>query len=189
MKRNLYILALLFVLTNCQRISTKEESYNQVIYDIMDVVIKDQKLKLNYGLNIEPEQNFGNEHTDQENFELLLAELASKKNNQKTDAINWRLQLNSQTLLADLTREDISEMIEQKEKLKGFTWDNSKLGFDLSNKKDWYSFSIPLFSKDRKSAVMMIRNLCSGLCGEGKTIFLTKKEGKWTSEVGMIWMH
>lgn len=189
MKRNLYILALLFILISCGQISTKEESYNQEIYDIMYMVIKDQKLKLNYGLNIELEQNFGIERTDKENFELLLAELASKKNNQKTDSINRGLQLNSQTLLADLTREDISEMIEQKEKLKGFTWDNSKLGFDLSNKNNWYSFSIPLFSKDKKNVVMMIRDLCSGLCGGGKTIFLTEKDGKWTSSIGAIWIH
>ena len=106
-----------------------------------------------------------------------------------TDSINWTVELNSKNLLSDLTKQDISGMIKQKEKLKAFKWNNNQLGFNLTNKSNWYSFSVPLFSEDKTKAVMMIRDLCSGLCGSGKTILFTKKNEKWTSNTGMIWFH
>ncbi|WP_179320907.1 hypothetical protein [Winogradskyella helgolandensis] len=189
MNRNLNILAILFILISCGQVSNKDEAYNQDIYDFMKLVINEQELNLSYGLIIEPESSFDLNKSDEENFKSLLSELESKDKTKITDSINWTVELNSKNLLSDLTKQDISGMIKQKEKLKVFKWNNNQLGFNLSNKNNWYSFSVPLFSEDKSKAVMMIRDLCSGLCGGGKTILFTKKNEKWTSNTGMIWLH
>ncbi len=155
----------------------------------MKVIIDEQELNLNYGLRIEPEINFDLAKSDEENFKSLLSVLEYENKNKITDSLNWTYELNSENLLSELTKQDISEMIKQKEKLKAFKWNNSELGFNLSNKNNWYSFSVPLFSEDKTKAVMMIRDLCPGLCGGGKTILFTKKNEKWISNTGIIWLH
>ncbi len=189
MNRNLNIFAILFILLGCGQASNKDEAYDQDIYDFMKFIINEQELNLSYGLTIEPESSFDLTKSDEENFKSLLSELESEDKTEMTDSINLTFELNSKNLLSDLTKQDIFGMIKQKEKLKAFKWNNNGLGFDLSNKNKRYSFSVPLFSKDKTRAVMMIRDLCSGLCGGGKTILFTKKNEKWTSNIGMIWLH
>ena len=172
---------------SCGQVLNNNQEQNLDIYELMQAVIKEQELNLNYGLTLEPEMSFDLAKSDEENFKSLLSAIESKNN--IADAPNWTGELNSENLLSDLTKQDIFEMIKQKENLKTFKWNNSELGFNLSNKNNWYSFSVPLFSEDRTKAVIMIRDLCSGLCGGGKTILFTKKNEKWTSNIGMIWLH
>ena len=182
------ILFLLLYLTfSCEKSEKKDITSNLDIYEFMKVVIQEQNLNLNHGISLKPEPNFDLTESDATNFNLLLVELES--NEKKNDTLNRSVDFNALTLLSSLNKEDISEMISQKENLEKFQWNNENLEFNLSNNKNWYSFSVPLFSKDRNKAVMMIRNLCSGLCGGGKTILFTKKNGEWTSEIGMVWYH
>ncbi len=189
MNRILYIFAILFILISCGQTSNSNLEYNQDIYNLMKVVINEQELNLNYGLKIEPEQGFDPSNTDSKIFESLMTEQETNVEFKMSDSIIYSYELNSENLLADLTKQDISEMIKQKEKLKSFKWNNNQLGFDLSNKNNWYSFSVPLFSEDKSKAIIMIRDLCPGLCGGGKTILFIKKNEKWTSNTGMIWLH
>ncbi|MBL4642668.1 MAG: hypothetical protein JKY44_03650 [Flavobacteriaceae bacterium] len=188
MNKTCNILILLLILTiSCVKSEKKNITSNEDIYEFMKVVIKEQNLNLSYGISIKPESDFDITKSDNENFKSLKTNLDSVE--QKSDSLNWSVNLNSLTLLSNLSKEDISEMISQKESSKTFEWNNARLGFNLSNKNNWYSFSVPLFSKDKNKAVMMIRNLCPGLCGEGKTILFIKKDGKWTSNLGMQWLH
>lgn len=186
---------LLYIFISCGQSGNKNIASSQDIYDFMKVVIKEQKLNLDYGLRIEPQSSFSIQESDQTTFNSLLSELKEKKREiadpikNKTDSLNWFIELNSKTLLSDLTKEDISEMISQKERLKTFQWNNSGLGFNISNKKRWYSFSVPLFSKDKSKAVMMIKELCPGLCGTGKTILFEKQNGIWNSKTERSWFH
>lgn len=162
------------------------DTSNQFIYDFMKVVIADQKLDLSYGLTIEPEQGCDLSQEDKTFLKTLLIE----KTQSKKDTGDWRnMTITSNQLPKCLTKEDIDGMLSQKEKLSNFTWDNSRLGFNLSNNKNWYCFSRPLFSVDRQKAVMMIRNLCPGLCGTGWTVVFTKQNNKWTSQTGGQWIH
>lgn len=162
------------------------DTSNQYIYDFMKVVIADQKLDLSYGLTIEPEQGCDLSQEDKTFLKTLLIE----KTQSKKDTGDWRnMTITINQLPKCLTKGDIDEMLSQKEKLSNFTWDNSRLGFNLSNNKNWYCFSRPLFSVDRQKAVMMIRNLCPGLCGTGWTVVFTKQNNKWTSQTGGQWIH
>lgn len=137
MSRNLMILAILLILISCGQVSNKDEAYNQDIYDFMKLVINEQELNLSYGLKIEPESSFDLTQSDKENFKSLLSELESKDKTEMTDSINWTVELNSKNLLSDLTKQDISGMIKQKEKLKAFKWNNNQLGFNLTNKSNF----------------------------------------------------
>ena len=89
-----------------------------------------------------------------------------------------------------LTNEDIKYMLSSKPNPNVFRWDNSRLGFDLDNHKNFYSLSIPLFSKDNKIALLKIEDLCPGLCGTGSTYVFRQKKLKWvySSDAG-YWYH
>lgn len=162
------------------------DTSNQYIYDFMKVVIADQKLDLSYGLTAEPEQGCDLSQDDKVFLKALLIE----KPKQKSDTVDWRnMSIIMNQFSKCLTNGDIDEMLLQKERLSNFTWDNSRLGFSQSNDNHWYCFSRPLFSKDGKKVIMMIRNLCPGLCGTGWTVLFTKQNKKWTSQTGGLWIH
>lgn len=162
------------------------DTSNQYIYDFMKVVIADQKLDLSYGLTIEPEQDCDISQDDETFLKTLLIE----KPKPQKDTGNWRnMTITINQLPKCLTKEDIDIMLSQKEKLSNFSWDNSRLGFSSSNNKNWYCFSRPLFSKDGQKVVMMIRNLCPGLCGTGWTVVFTKQKNKWSSQTSGHWIH
>jgi hypothetical protein len=162
------------------------DTTNQYIYDFMKVVIADQKLDLSYGLTIDPEQGCDLSQDDKTFLKSLLIEKSKAKHENE----DWRkMTITIHQLPKCLTMADIEDMILQKKKLANFTWDNSRLGFNLSNKNNWYCFSRPLFSIDKKTVVMMIRALCPGLCGTGYTVVFTNKNNNWISKSGGQWIH
>ena len=171
-------------------IAIRQATANQDIYDFMKVVIADQKLDLSYGLTLEPEQGCDLSRDDNTFLKTLLIEKPKRKG--KADTEDWKtmtVTINLFELPKCLTKSDIEYMLLQKQKLSSFKWDNSRLHFNPNNDKNWYCFSIPLFSKDSRKAVMMIRNLCPGLCGAGRTVLFIKEHNIWTSQTGRQWMH
>lgn len=120
----------------------------------------------------------------------FLETLLIEKSKPNSDTSNWQnMTITTNQLPKCLTKGDIDEMLSQKKKLSNLTWDNSRLGFSSTNNKNWYCFSRPLFSKDRKKVILMIRNLCPGLCGTGWTVVFTKLNNKWTSQTGGQRIH
>ncbi|AXG70544.1 hypothetical protein KORDIASMS9_02784 [Kordia sp. SMS9] len=188
-------IALSILVISCQK--THQNNAHPEIYDFMEIVIKEQKLDPSYALRLLPESRFTSFDSDSIMFNNLLFKIQQKKimeKNKKEEEPNvlneiLRSPMNWLYYLDDITEEDIAAMKQQKKELINFKWDNSKLGFNQSNKKNWYAFSIPLFSKDKTKVVMMIKDLCSGLCGGGKTILFTKKDHTWTSTIGSFWYH
>lgn len=161
------------------------DTTNQYIYDFMKIVIAERELNTSYGLTIEPEQNCDLSSDDAVFLKTLLIE--KKKKVVPEDAIAVPITLNE--LPKSFTKADVEDMLQQKKLFSKFKWDNSRLGFNNENGKNWYCFSVPLFSRDKKKAIMMIRNLCSGLCGTGFTVVFMYKNGKWTSTDGGQWIH
>lgn len=184
-----FLISLLLMLIGCDSVTDSNEVAKQHIYDFMKIVIEEQELNLNHGLRIKPELDFDISKTDEENFKSFLNELESKNKIETSDTLDWIFDYKALSTLSDFKKEDIFAMIQQKENIKEFEWDNSKLGFNLSNENNWYSFSVPLFSKDKNKAVMKISSLCQGLCGTGNTVVFTKKNGKWTSATTGLWLH
>ncbi|MES2381920.1 MAG: hypothetical protein V4538_12815 [Bacteroidota bacterium] len=173
-----------------EHLISEPDTSNQAIYNFMKVVIADQKLDLNYGLTLEPQPNFDLSQDDQTFLNTMLID--NKKEDIQVDTGNWvntTSTISSSQLNKCLTKPDIKFMLEQKARLKIFSWDNSRLGFNLNNRKNWYVFSVPVFSQDKKKVVMMIRNLCPGLCGTGWTILFEKEKGEWTSQATGQWYH
>jgi hypothetical protein len=166
--------------------SSNPDTTNQYVYDFIKVVIADQNLDLSYGLSIEPEQNCDLSQDDRIFLETLL--IGDSKTAKDTSS-GLYFSINMNEFPKCLKRKDIKEMLVQKEKLSNFKWDNSRLGFNPSNKQNWYCFSRPLFSVDKKIVIMMIRSLCPGLCGTGWTVVFTNKNNKWNSQMGGQWMH
>lgn len=180
------ILSLTILLLACGH---KSDS-NETVYELLDFVIKDQALDKNHGLALEPELRCSLDKTDEE----FLKDLVETPISNDTAAYSkFQLTIPDTFYFVQLTKclskNDVDYMIQQRDKNKDFNWDNSKLGFNLHNKHHWYVFSVPLISEDRTKAVMMIRDLCKGLCGQCWTLLLTKQNGHWKSERGLTWLH
>ena len=165
--------------------SEMPDTTNQYIYDFMKIVIEEQQLNLDYGLEIEPKQRCDLSTEDSVFLQTLLIKKNIKK---KSNELN-RILISMNELPKCLTRSDVEGMLQQKKRLSKFLWNKSRLGFNLNNNKNWYNISVPLFSKDKSKVVMTIENLCPGLCGTGSTVVFTKKNGKWNSTDGGIWYH
>ncbi|OYU78886.1 MAG: hypothetical protein CFE23_16550 [Flavobacterium sp. BFFFF1] len=155
------------------------------IYAFLNEVIIQQKLHLNDGINLELEANAGIEGTDETLLRSLL--LDCKDDNDGKNI--FRDTIHVSFISKYLTQSDIDAMLLQKVKFKKFKLDNAFLGFNTKNKKNVYSFSLPLFSIDKSKAIMMIKNICPGLCGAGQTILFKKENGNWTSELLGFWYY
>ncbi len=165
----------------------KPDTANQYIYDFMQEVIRNQHLDLSFGLSEEPEPNCDLSQNDSVFLKTLLKENTATQN--KNNDPFYVSPISMGELPKCLTTDDINHMLTQKKTLNAFTWSIRRLGFNSSNNANWYCFSIPLFSKDKSKAVMMIRNLCPGLCGTGWTVVFTKEKNKWTSTSSGTWIH
>lgn len=163
------------------------QNFNEekIIYDFLRKIIVEQKLDLNHGLRFELETSASINEEDVIFLNSLL--LDGKSINEGKDIFKDTLYF--QPAQKGLTKTDIDSMLLQKEKFKNFKWNNSLLGFNIKNKKNIYSFSLPLFSADKAKVIMMIRNNCPGLCGGGQTILFIKENKTWISKTLGFWYH
>jgi hypothetical protein len=175
------------------KIESKDTTLGKEIYDLMQIVITEQKLKKNSGLLIDPEDRCDASLEDSVFLKTLLID--SVKAEVAIDTIDWqnRLMTITSTMFGQLDKclnsEDVSCMLQQKKDHVNFKWDNSKLNFDMNNDSLWYAFSVPLFSKDKTKAVLRIESLCPGLCGTGWTALCKKENGEWKCQNGFSWWH
>ncbi|MBS1594161.1 MAG: hypothetical protein JST90_07535 [Bacteroidetes bacterium] len=88
-----------------------------------------------------------------------------------------------------LGKGDIAYMLAQREHSAAFRWDQKRLGFNKKPTYNYYYISVPLFSVDKTKAILMIEELCPGLCGQGHTLLYTLNNGKWTAESSSSWNH
>lgn len=177
-----------FYLTYNNKLPPPDTS-NQLIYDFLKMVIKDQNLDLNSGLDIEPIEYYDIGKTAEQFFkENQIGVKQPKKepsNLEDLDIVSFH-SLDFETLLS---LDEIEFMLREKKKIKQFKWDNKRLGFDLENSNYWYLFSIPLINKDETVAVIRYSHLCGGLCGGGQTLIYTKEKRKWMPHVVGMWIH
>ena len=174
------------ILVSCE----KRETMNDEVYDLLQFVIEDQELDKTHGLRLDPEENCSLDKSDKEFLKDLIVE--EPVSDTLTNSGKYELKIPTTfefKLTRCLTQDDVDFMLNQKIENKTMQWENSRLGFDPNNSNDWYAFSVPLLSRDKQKAVMMVRHLCKGLCGRSWTLLLTRENGKWTSEKGLSWMH
>jgi hypothetical protein len=189
-------------------IAVKGSDQYPEIYAFIKALIKDHQLDTSYGLFVEPELACD---LSQKDITFLKTLLIKKKEKIKPPEIvqDTSHQLDSnqyinftKLLLSEsfttisleperfLTKQDIRYMLARKPDPAKFRWDNSELGFDTSNHQNFYSLSIPLFSSDHKKAIIMIEDLCPGLCGTGNTYIYKRKNNRWKTETRSFgWVH
>lgn len=169
------------------------DSSNPHIYRFLQMVIRNRNLNRSYGISLNAEANCSTYGDDRI---FLRKELLIKKEKKKpepvVDSLTGYYVVNIEYLFGYercLTPTDINDMLWQQKQFAGFKWNNERLGFNLKNRKNWYSFSVPLFSRDGKKAVVKVSSLCPGLCGTGNTLLYIKKKGKWVCSEGPPWWH
>ncbi len=199
-KTHLRFILLILLFASCQhksqhlpsstnKIIAENKTYgNDAIYKVVQFIIQDQHLDRRLGfraLPIEISTHFIQERAidtvDRDNSFVEIKDGKFKLRESATFYLKPR---------QCLTKEDIATMSDQLTALKDFRWDNTRLGFDTENKKEWYEFSVPLFSKDSSKVLMKMYWRCDQfLCGHDTAILLTKENGLWTSEADFIAVH
>jgi hypothetical protein len=174
----------------------KDSVSEKEIYDFMQAVIYEQRLNKDHGLRLQYQASCDISIDDKQFLPTLLIDAPEQIDTTEQyiydssgRVIGGTSKSNPVTLDKCLTNSDIKFMLQQKKDRAAFKWDNSKLCFNPDKNEFWYAFSIPLFSKDRTKAIMMIKDLCQGLCGDGRTILFKKQNNKWISQVGNQWVH
>lgn len=187
--RQFLILCAAISLLGCTQYSRSDDR----IYEVLGFVIEDENLDKNYGLALIPEDQID---VHKSNKDFLLSLVRSKdetRDSIEIDQTTFKL-LNAQieynfSIDKCLNLEDVEYMLYQLSSASDLRWDNGRLKFNLNNKENWYTFSLPVFSKDGTKAVMVVRSLCDGLCGNGCQLMLKKENGKWVSQRGFTWYH
>lgn len=163
----------------------QKSSDEKFIYDFLKKVIIERKLDLKKGLELELEQTATENEDDKTFLKSLLIDGKDSNEGKDIKKDTFTISFTEKCL----TETEIESMLNQKEKHQKFKWDVSLLGFNVKNKKNRYSFSLPLFSSDKTKAIMMIKYLCPGLCGYGQTFLFTKENGIWTAKVLGMWYY
>jgi len=149
------------------------------IYSIINGLIADGKLNRNYVLKTIAEE------TSEYFLRSLVIEHGDANSSQLRVSSDGKLVLNDSAVLVRgpercLESADVDHMLMQEKQMEKFQWDNSRLGFQGSNKKEWYTISVPLFSADSSKAVVRIFYRCDQfLCGTDETLLLTSRNGRW----------
>jgi hypothetical protein len=189
-------------------IAVKGSDQYPEIYAFIKELIRDHQLDTSYGLLLEPE--IGCDLT-QKDITFLKTLIIKKEEKIKSPLIaqdtSYQLDSNSYVKIMKLqpmvspeiisleperclTKQDIRYMLARKPDPLKFRWDNSELGFDTTNHQNFYSLSIPLFSIDHKKAIIMIEDLCPGLCGTGNTYVYKMQNKRWKTETSSFgWIH
>ena len=175
------------------------EKNNQEIYDFIQLVIAQTNLNKDYNLSLTSYDNYDITNTYLEKFRIdTILKVSEKKTshlikdsitgkyiNSKIETINsiWPSQPKV------LTTNDINYMLEQKKYSENFKWDNTIINFNKTNKDNWYTISLPLFSIDKTKVIVTIVDRCKGLCGTGYTYLFIKMGDEWKKETISYWVH
>lgn len=175
------------------------EKNNQEIYDFIQLVIAQTNLNKDYNLSLTSYDNYDITNTYLEKFRIdTILKVSEKKTshlikdsitgkyiNSKIEPINsiWPSQPKV------LTTNDINYMLEQKKYSENFKWDNTIINFNKTNKDNWYTISLPLFSIDKTKVIVTIVDRCKGLCGTGYTYLFIKMGDEWKKETISYWVH
>jgi hypothetical protein len=159
------------------------------IYSIIQIVIKKEKLSRKYGLQINPGLHFNISNEDSSYLVTLLKPEVIDTTN-KSDSVGFGFGSDFTWPNRNVfTRDDIEYILQTKHFFTDFKWDNSKLGFDLSNRKKRYTFSVPYFNLRHDKVIVMYEFLCPGLCGGGQTLLLSKTDKGWDITGLELWYH
>ncbi len=163
------------------------EGLSKDIYSIMKTLIKKEKLNKKYGLALNPGKSF---NIDQEDSAYLQTLLIKPKPFDTTSSNDSVIVINLSYPDKNIfTQADIEYILHAKQNLANFKWDNKKLGFNLKNEKNYYTFSIPYFNLAHDKVIVMYEFHCPGLCGGGGTILLSKTAKGWDNTTFERWVH
>lgn len=160
------------------------------IYSIIQAIIKREKLNKNYGILLTPEANCNINKEDSNYLPTLLIKPNQPDTVSKYNSSGFAIMSNLAWPDKNIfTPADIDNILKAKQVFKDYKWDNKRLGFNQNNKKEYYTFSIPYFNLAHDKVVVMYEFLCPGLCGNGKTILLTKTNKGWEITGLEFWDH
>lgn len=74
---------------------------------------------------------------------------------------------------------DKQEMDSKRIELSDEIFGSRKSNVSIETKKTYVYFSIPIFNSNKDIAWIQTGLVCGSLCGEGRTLILQKKNGKW----------
>ncbi|NQY05971.1 MAG: hypothetical protein HRT68_07145, partial [Flavobacteriaceae bacterium] len=146
-----------------------KEHPQQYIYDFLKIALEDRRMSLDVDLSETPQENLSRDMNDAHYLNQLIIEKKPIKNKKETrivesDSVEGEHDILS--LLKEvkidftkpqkcLTKDDVEEMLFEKERLDFFQWDNSFEKLNIS-KNGSYKISLPLSNKDRSKFIIAI---------------------------------
>jgi hypothetical protein len=134
------------------------------------------------------------EHTDSSYVKGL--KIKEVDNTRDSDLISIRYTIVTGIHSIEFEKRDIKFMLKQIPENSGFTWNHDRIKcshFIRTAKKSdngIYHFSVPLFSKDKKSALFTVVYTCKPfLCGNGHTGVFYKENGHWKGNFSEWWVY
>lgn len=190
MKRFLILMSIVSVNNVFAQTENASSDYSEEdLYQFMQMVVTTQNLNKTYALAYKTDANkyewsFFSEYTlDSTSLEAALA----------FDSI----QKARGTLLANpyykdgLTPKDIESFLQNGKNVNPvYKWKDDAFDFDQTNRKDWYTFTLPVFNSDKTMALVTIRYTCSEfLCGNTQYFLYKKVNGEWTGKALSLWLN
>lgn len=166
------------------------------LYDFMKIVIKQLDLKKTYGLSIIADTSYMYQTFDRTFLANYLIDSVAVKNHLRFDSLQKRLHPDSIRLFNPylyemrkcLSENDILSFLQNKKTFSSFKWRNSELGFNLKNKKEWYTLTVPIFNANKTMAIISVSYSCNlFLCGNGEVVLFKKVNNKWTNVTLSHW--
>jgi hypothetical protein len=164
------------------------------IYNFINYLVDTGVLDLYYGLNPEPEESFA--YLTHENSILNKMLIKEKVSNIELSGDSFVFQMDFESSITTcpfvtetLSQDDTAFIKRQSKRLDSFEWDVKRLGFNEDNTNNYYRISLPYFSKDKTRVLILVRDLCPGLCGGGKELLFINKGDVWEKQVIGSWIH
>lgn len=171
---------------------------------LMDLINSGQ-LDQNHSLVLEPDSIY---ESDLEGI-LSISEDASDMTVASGEGFNYdivddsnfiRSQINIDIAIKPSLTDSVFSILTSEEKLQlknmwhqvqgNKKFNNSFLGFNQQNKSNWYRMSYPVFTADSNHVIVMIRDLCPGLCGRGELVLFSRiGTSEWSKYTQDFWLH
>ena len=165
MKIRIVTFCFLMLLHSCTSIEKTDWSKSPItekeIYEVVNFAIAEQGMNKSNYLDLHA-SNFN----DNFNLDDFMIGRSDSFFTEKTEIPKW------------LSAEDVNYMNYQLKSRQNFVWDNYKLKFEQMESKLRYHISLPLFAKDKKTAIIFTEN--SGeILGTLTIMMLARNGNKW----------
>lgn len=155
----------------------------------MLVLVKELSLNKSYGIKTDIETILDPAKIDSNYLkEFIISE--TTKESPSLDSMGFPINKSIKTyeIPKTISKADYKFMLKQHNNNIITSWDNSLFGFKLGNYEQYYAFSKPLFSLNKKQVIVRVDYKCPGQCGIGQVFIFNHDGNTWNYKTASYWI-